>query len=197
VANDGPNELQQCILLGAFYVQRVAHALNDHFLDLPIFNATNFFNLHNYSSDDSDRILNTKLWLERILLKFHYTKEENDMCKGELMGFTETLQHECEIGTIFKDWRICGSNLEWHTNWPKLMQLWYKVILISSSIIIYMRGFFKQNAIKNHLCNRLNLKTLDAFMWVSLCGLEVDAMDWATIFNIWRNMQDRRILSLD
>ena len=26
--------------------------------------------------------------------------------------------------------------------------------------------------------NRLNLKTLDALMRVSLCGLEVDAMDW-------------------
>ena len=28
-------------------------------------------------------------------------------------------------------------------------------------------------------------------MHVSLCGLEVDAMERATIFNIWRNMQDQ------
>jgi len=68
-----------------------------------------------------------------------------------------------------------------------------KIILIPSSIAICERGFSKQNAIKSHLRNRLNLKTLDALMRVSLCGLEVDAMDWSTIFNIWRNMQDRRI----
>ena len=58
-----------------------------------------------------------------------------------------------------------------------------------SSIAICEREFSKQNAIKSHLRNRLNLKTLE----VSLCGLEVDAMDWA-ISNIWRNMRDRRIL---
>jgi hypothetical protein len=105
--------------------------------------------------------------------------------------------HECENKTIFEAWRICGSNLEWHTNWPKLMQLWQKIILIPSSIAICERGFSKQNAIKSHLRNRLNLKTLDALMRVSLCGLEVDAMDWSTIFNIWRNMRDRMILTLD
>ena len=44
------------------------------------------------------------------------------------------------------------------------------------------RGFFKQHTITSHLCIRLNLKTLDALMRVSLCGLEVYAMDWATIF---------------
>ena len=44
---------------------------------------------------------------------------------------------------------------------------------------------------------KLNLKTLYAIMWVSLCGLEVYAMDWTTFFNIWRNMQDRKKLTLD
>ena len=80
------------------------------------------FSPRNYPSDDSDRITNTELWLERILLKYQYTEEEKDMCKGELLEFTETLRHECENKTIFEAWRICGSNLEWHTNWPKLMQ---------------------------------------------------------------------------
>ena len=83
---------------------------------------------------------------------------------------------------------ICGRNLEWHTNWPKFMQLWHEVILIPSSIAICERRFSKQNAIKSHLRNRLNLKTLDALMQVSLCELEEDAMDWSTIFNIWRNL---------
>ena len=124
-------------------------------------------------------------------------KKKTDICDGELLEFTEALRHECENKTIFETLRTCGSNLEWHTNWPKLMQLWHKVILIPSSIVICEREFSKQNAIKSHLCNKLNLKALDALMQVSLCGLEVDAMDWATIFNIWRNMQDQRIIMLD
>ena len=33
-------------------------------------------------------------------------------------------------------------------------------------------------------------------MRVSLRGIEVDAMGWATIFNIWRLMRDQRILNL-
>ena len=45
--------------------------------------------------------------------------------------------------------------------------------------------------------NMLNLKTLDALMRVSFCGPEGHATNWATIFNIWRNMLDRKILTLD
>ena len=70
----------------------------------------------------------------------------------------------------------------------KLMQLWQKLKLIPSSIAICERGFSKQNTIEGHLCNRLNLKNLDATMWVSLYGFEVDATDWPDIFNIWTNM---------
>ena len=43
LATNGPNELQQCILLSASYVQRVDNALNDRFPNLPIFNAAVFF----------------------------------------------------------------------------------------------------------------------------------------------------------
>jgi hypothetical protein len=72
-----------------------------------------------------------------------------------------------------------------------------KAILIPSNIAICERRFSKQNASKSHMHNKLNLKTLHALMQVSLCGLEVDAMDGITIFNIWRNMQDQRILMLE
>ena len=118
------------------------------------------------------------------------------MCKGELLKFTEAFRHECENKTIFEAYRICRSNLECHTNWPKLMQLWQKTRLTPSSIAICERGFSKQDAIKYHMRNRLNLTTLDALMRISLCGLEMDAMDQATIFNVQRNMRDWKILTL-
>jgi hypothetical protein len=165
LATDGPNELQQCVLLGASYVQRVVHALNDRFPDLPIFNAAKLFSPCNYPSDDSDRITNTALWLERILLKFQYIEEEKDMCKGELLEFTETLQHECENKTIFRLGAYVVAIWNGTQIGLNLCNFGKKYILIPSSIAICERGFSKQNAIKSHLGNRLNLKTLDALIY--------------------------------
>jgi hypothetical protein len=34
-------------------------------------------------------------------------------------------------------------------------------------------------------------------MGVSLCGREVQAMDWLAIFNIWSAMKHQRIIELD
>ena len=56
LATHGPNELQQCILLGAFYVQKVVYALNDRFPNLLVFDVAKFFSPHNYPCDDSDQI---------------------------------------------------------------------------------------------------------------------------------------------
>ena len=106
LATDGPNELQQCILLGASYVQRVVHALKDHFLDLPVLNTSKFLSPHNYSNDDNDRITNIELWLKRILLNFLYNEEESDMCNGEIVEFLKTLWHECENKMIFEKFGV-------------------------------------------------------------------------------------------
>ena len=84
VAN-GPNELQQCILLVASYAQKKIHALNHHFLDLPVFNKAKIFSSRNYPTDDSDRNTNTESRLKRTLLKFQFTEEESDMWKKELL----------------------------------------------------------------------------------------------------------------
>ena len=46
-----------------------------------------------------------------------------------------------------------------------------KVLVILSIIVICARGFSKQNAIKSHLRVSLKLATLDALIWVSLCGI--------------------------
>ena len=76
------------------------------FPDLPVFNAAKNFSPRNYPSNDRDWITTIKLSLERILLKIRYTKEENDMCKGKLLEFTETLRHECENKKIFEAWHV-------------------------------------------------------------------------------------------
>ena len=80
LATNGPNKLQQCIL-GVSYVQIVVHALNDHFVDFQNSMQPNFSTIVIIQANDSDQITNTKLWLERIMLKFQSTEEEYDMCK--------------------------------------------------------------------------------------------------------------------
>ena len=45
--------------------------------------------------------------------------------------------------------------------------------------------------------SRLKLETLDALMRVSLCGLPMENMDWARIFDTWKLTKDRRALPLE
>ena len=96
LATNEPNELQQCILLGASYVQRVLHALNDHSPDLRVFNATKIVGPRNHPSDENDQITNTALWLERVFLKFQYTKEEIMTCVSETMSG----ENQCNGGRL-------------------------------------------------------------------------------------------------
>jgi hypothetical protein len=74
--------------------------------------ATILSNPHNYPSNDSGRITNTELQLERILLKFHYIEEEHDMCKGQLkhVDMSVRTKRYLRFGAY-----VC-SKLEWHTN---------------------------------------------------------------------------------
>jgi hypothetical protein len=69
-------------------------------------NASKLFSPYTDLSNGSDQITNTELWLERIFLRFQYTEEESDMCRGELLEITETLQHECENKMIVGAWCI-------------------------------------------------------------------------------------------
>jgi len=71
-----PNELQQCMLLGASYMQRIVYALNVNSQTFYYSMQPNFSALIIIQTNGSDRITNTKSWLKRILLKFQYTKEE-------------------------------------------------------------------------------------------------------------------------
>jgi hypothetical protein len=59
------------------------------------------------------------------------------------------------------------------------MSLWQCVLVIPTSIAICEQGFLGRRT-------QLNLETLDALMRASLNGLEVDAMNWNAIYNIWK-----------
>ena len=58
-------------------------------------------------------------------------------------------------------------------------------------------GFSKQNWVKSDRRSRLKLETLDALMRVSLCGLPMENMDWARIFDTWKSTKNCRALPLE
>ncbi len=69
-----------------------------------------------------------------------------------------------------------------------------KKYLLFLQILLFMRGAFPN---KSHLQGSLKWDTLNALMRVSLCNIEMDNMDWRTIFEAWRNMTNYRILILE
>jgi hypothetical protein len=58
---------------------------------------------------------------------------------------------------------------------------------------------FQTNVLKNDFQSCLKLKTLDVLvqMRMSLGAIEVENMDWKTIFDILRNNKDHQIVKLD
>ena len=192
-----PGTLLEYKLIAAECVQKIIDALNERFSDLPIFNAIKLFNPKYYPADEEDRTRATDVWLERLMEKFVPSENDRDACRAEMLEFVETIRHECPQKSIHEAWALCGCTLEWKTNWPNLIKLWQKMLVIPASTAICERGFSKQNIVKSALRSRLHLNTLDALMRVSLCGLGASEIDWQAVFQEWRNMRDRRILVLD
>ena len=60
--------------------------------------------------------------------------------------------------------QCCRGINEWYTNWPHLMKVLQKLLVIPSIIAICERGFQKQNAIKSHLQASLKLDTLETLI---------------------------------
>ena len=116
-----------------------------------------------YPSDEEVRITMPKQWLERLIIKFRFTVVESDASRAELLEFVETLRHECENKSLYEAWQFCGGINDWYTNWPHLMKLWQKVLVISSNIAISESGFSKQNVINSPLVRFIEIKHFGCF----------------------------------
>lgn len=79
----------------------------------------------------------------------------------------------------------------------KFFALHLLLLVIPTNIVICERGFSEHNIGKRTLQSHWPLNTLDALMCVSLCGLNVDDVDWQTAPLEWRNMKDHSIRVID
>ena len=66
---------------------------------------------------------------------------------------------------ILEAWEFASTTPKWSINWPRLSNLWRRVMVLPLSTAICERGFSKQNLIKSYQ----KLETLDALMR-SLCA---------------------------
>jgi hypothetical protein len=77
-------------------------------------------------------------------------------------------------------------NNHWQTNWPFLMSLWQMVLVILTSIACYMQT--------KDFPNKMLYKVAFEHIWncyvCVIVWIEVDNMNWRTIFDIWRNNKD-------
>jgi hypothetical protein len=159
---DKDDSLEKCMSMGVDYMQAVKDSLNKRFSDLPMFNACNFFSPKYYPTKEETCINVCEQRLARLASKFKFLEAQRDASIGELIEFVETLRQGCENKSLLEAWKCCGNINEWFVDWQLLMQLWQKILVISTSIAIAIceRGFSKQNAIvKSHLQASLKLDT--------------------------------------
>jgi hypothetical protein len=95
--------------------------------------------------------------------------------------------------SLFEAWEFAGITPEWSINWPRLSNLWRRVMMIPVSTGLCERDFSKKNLIKSHLRTSLKLETLDALMRISCANIPVENINWNAMMLVWRNMKDRRI----
>ena len=168
-------------------------ALNERFRDIGVFNACKLFNPKLYRVDDNERSRITKESLERLLEKFQVLGQEKDQYWGECLELVETIQEMIPNKSLFEAWEFACTTPKWSTNWPAMIKLWRKVLVIPPSIATWKRGFSKQNLIKNYLRSSLKLVTLDALMHISCANFLIVNINWNVVLILWRNMRDRRI----
>ena len=58
------------------------------------------------------------------------------------LSLVETLRYECEIKLLYEAWQFCGDISKWYTNWPHLMKLWQKILVIPH-VLQFVKGVFK------------------------------------------------------
>ena len=86
--------LDDCILLGIFFVMKAIDTLNARFTNLPIFNAAKFFSPRNYYEDMDDMDTQTRRWLACLCEKFSVGDSptvDTVRCFGEMDEFTCTV----------------------------------------------------------------------------------------------------------
>ena len=89
------------------------------------------------------------------------------------MELVETMRDMIPNNTLFEAWKLACTTFEWSINWPALIKMWKKVLVIRANIAIFERGFSRHKLIKSYLHSSLKLVTLDALMYISYANIPI------------------------
>ena len=81
----------------------------------------------------------------------------------ELYSFVDTLRLNCEGYTMHEAWHMFCKMKNWQDSFPHFMKLLHTTLVTPSSTVSCVRGFSKQNLIKEMKRNRLNIVTFRCF----------------------------------
>lgn len=70
--------IEECKILGVYYIQKVIDDLNAHFSNLPILNVTRLFSPRHYPFDETKRSQLNERWLDGLLLRFDWKNDIAD-----------------------------------------------------------------------------------------------------------------------
>jgi len=98
---------------------------------------------------------------------------------------------------ILEAWEFASTTPKWSINWPRLSNLWRRVMVLPLSTAICERGFSKQNLIKSYQRTSMKLETLDALIHISCANIPLENINWNAVMLVWRNTTDRIIHPLN
>ncbi|KAI5061843.1 hypothetical protein GOP47_0022382 [Adiantum capillus-veneris] len=186
-------DVQSCINFAKRFSLKVIECVNDRFPDVCFFNAARLFSPHYYPrrtkivEEIEAREKKFSKWIEKF-----GSLVDIDNCKVELLSFTDTLYYGCEGMNMLDAWRFFGSNKNWIQIYVILTKLWQVMLVLPVSC---ERGLLKQNLIKTHARECLNVEMLEALMRASLLGPSIENVEWKKVYDIWNLAKPRRTSS--
>ncbi|MCO5587233.1 hypothetical protein L7F22_041180 [Adiantum nelumboides] len=193
-------DVESCINFTKRFALKVIECVNDRFPYVYFFNAARLFSPHYYPrrtkivEEIKEREKKLSGWLDKLLEKFGNLVDV-DNCRAELLSFSDTLYYGCEGMNMSDAWCVFCSNKNWMQTYVNLIKLWQIMLVLPVSSVSCERGFSKQNLIKTHARECLNVETLEALMRVSLLGPSIENVEWQKVYDIWNLAKPRRTSS--
>ncbi|MCO5609780.1 hypothetical protein L7F22_064012 [Adiantum nelumboides] len=198
--NAESGSLEDCKNIAKQHVQRLLQALDTRLEDLEVFKAMKFFEPIGYPDLAGRRGESTSTWLKTLFEHFNAGGADPLTCYAEREGFVETLYNACPHKSMLGASRYCISDVsyskdeflkgKWFEDFPTIMRLWQRILVVPMSTATCERGFWKQNEVKSKLRSLLHLDTLDAHMMISMTRIPYEKVDWKRVELIWKALKE-------
>ncbi|MCO5608336.1 hypothetical protein L7F22_062543 [Adiantum nelumboides] len=186
---------KDCLQLGKELVGKIVENLRTRMQeDIPIFDACKLFSPKHYPSEELEMETCSKFWLGKLLSQFGSLVGAMEICMGELDSFTAVLVSNFKHKSFRDAWQVCKDDMTMQDSFPNLMKLWGILSVVPINSAVAERGFSLQNTIKTSQRTRMNIETLENFMFIGLHGPQnTSDLPWDDVFSLWSKKRSRSI----